>query len=121
MAYVIVAEDEPDIADYLELILTENGHQVTLARTVTDAEAAIAAGSVDAVVVSVMFDHRSPVGGIGLAVWVRAEHPTIRVVLMIAEVPGQERDTAWPADAVLRMPWSWLELEHALSPSPDEI
>ena len=59
MAVVLVADDDSDILEILEIVLGRAGHEVHLAHDGREAQAALAHGTFDVAVLDVMMPHLS--------------------------------------------------------------
>src|SRR5687767_14236662 len=78
---ILVVDDEASITDALELILGEHGHEMKVAQSVGEADAALGAGPFDLV----FTDLRLPDGsGIELLARVKQDAPETEVILMTA-------------------------------------
>lgn len=79
MARILVADDDPAIAEFVRRVLSERGHQVAVAADGGEAARALDVGSYDLL----LADIRMPVlDGIALALKTRNEHPATRIVLI---------------------------------------
>lgn len=113
---VLLAEDEPHIAESLEFLLGRAGFAVTV---VTDGEAAIAralSATPDVLVLDVMLPG---INGFEVLRRLRAEAGTahLPVVMLTAKGQRDDRETAqrWGADMFIAKPFSNAELVAAVS------
>ncbi len=78
---ILVADDEPDLRDLIQLTLEAAGHRVVTAVDGRKASEALQQQKFDLVVTDVLMPERD---GIELIREVRARHPGVRIVVMTA-------------------------------------
>jgi CheY-like chemotaxis protein len=94
MSTILIVDDEESIRDVAAAILEKQGHATVRAADADAAFAAIEAGGIDLALVDVVLPGR---GGLDLLMQVRADHPTLPVVVMSGKVrPTPPRSEPWP-------------------------
>lgn len=111
---ILVVDDEPFVCDALKMMLSFDGHGVTVAASAKEALTRLAAGNFDLVIT----DFAMPsMKGNELAAAVKARHPGIPVVMITAyaEVLDPERDSLHSVDCVISKPFMLESLRDAIA------
>ena len=84
---ILIVDDEPEVVQSLEAILTQHGYEVRIAATAEKAIETVAAWQPDLAIVDVLLPHMN---GIDLAMVIRDTHPSCRLVLFSGQQTTQE-------------------------------
>ena len=82
MARVLIVDDEPGLRDTLSLFLSRGAHDVLAVKDASAARAELAAGAFDVVLSDIVMPGED---GVSLLAHVRAQYPTVQVVLITGE------------------------------------
>jgi DNA-binding response OmpR family regulator len=106
---ILVIEDEPAIADFLERGLTAEGYSVTSASTGEEGEALLRAEDVALVILDVMLPGKD---GFAVLEGIRRENPTLPVMLLTARDQVHDKDHGLDKGATdyVTKPFSFDEL-----------
>lgn len=94
---VLVAEDDPEIGQLLDIVLSGFGHAVRVTATGDDARAAFDDGSYDVAVFDVMMP--GTLDGFGLVEHVRASGSELPIVLLTARTTEDDHQRGFSAGA----------------------
>ena len=121
MAYLLIADDDPDFASSVATVCQSEGHEVLTVHTPADALAAVAQRRPDAILLDVMFPE-DPTAGFQVAREVRRQFGEIPILLLTAVNQGfplgfshQDRDSEWlPVADFLEKPMDFAVLREKL-------
>jgi CheY-like chemotaxis protein len=110
MAHILLIDDEADVAARNRAALERHGHQVAVARSPGEAEAELARGAPDALILETMV--AGPAAGFELAARLAARLPAARIILLTraddtlgrATRRAQDRDGWIAADRFFEKP-----------------
>lgn len=101
MAYLLIADDDPDFASSVATVCQAEGHEVVTVHTPADALASVAQRRPDALLLDVMFPE-DPTAGFQIAREVRRQFGDLPVLLLTAVNQGfplgfshKDRDVDW--------------------------
>lgn len=119
--YVLLIDDDRDIAEGLALLLDRDGRTTIVCSDIESAEIVLARYPVTHVVSDVQFSGAFGFEGLHFLTRIRMQRPGCRILLMTGNASDALRTTATSlgASAVLSKPFSYDELEQALA-SPAE-
>jgi CheY-like chemotaxis protein len=80
MAHILLVDDDQDLIDMNRTVLSQRGHQVTVAYSAAEAKKAAAAAHPDAAVLDVMMEDMTV--GFELARYLHAEMPALPMIMM---------------------------------------
>ncbi|WP_417514636.1 response regulator [Minwuia sp.] len=79
MARILIAEDVPEMREAMELVLTAEGHAVTLAEDGAVASARLSEGTFDIAVLDIWMPRK---GGLALMKEITEQHPELRIIIV---------------------------------------
>jgi DNA-binding response OmpR family regulator len=101
MAYLLIADDDPDFASSVATVCQAEGHEVETVHTPADALASVARRQPDGILLDVMFPE-DPTAGFQIAREVRRKFGEIPILLLTAVNQGfplgfshKDRDADW--------------------------
>lgn len=117
MSMILIVDDEESIRDVAAAILEKQGHTTVRAADADEAFSAIEAGGIDLALVDVVLPGR---GGLDLLMQIRADHPSLPVVVMSGKVrtdtsPFRTLAKQFGARFVLAKPFTSRELSDTIT------
>ncbi len=117
MSTILIVDDEESVLAVTTAILEKHGYSTVQSRDVENAERLIALGGVDLVLVDVVIPGR---GGLDLLMRLRAEHPTLPVVVMSGKIrtdtdPFRSLAEQFGARCILPKPFTADELKDSVA------
>src|SRR5687767_4592316 len=96
MAHILTVDDEPDVLAAVRLVLEEDGHRITEARSGSEALAALSQTAFDLVVLDIMMPEMS---GIEVCQRIRSKPILSKIPILFLTAKGRPNDIARGLDA----------------------